>query len=384
MPMSQSLAASLERVRFPVASSATLPPEVYRCTDIATAETNAIFRKHWIGIGRADRVKAPGDFATLDIAGVPIIIVRAANGALHAHANTCRHRGALLKSGDGNCKRLVCPFHAWTYSLDGQLIGAPSMDQTAGFEKSDFPLVSFQTAERDGFAFICMDDNAQDIDVWLGGFSSMHRPWNLEGHVSTYRTEFEVACNWKTFLEVFNEYYHLPYVHPDSIDSVYKRPDAADDVSGNFTTQFGETEGTGGLLETQQDQALPTNPGLEGRNRYGTRYTWIYPNMTFAAGTEGTWIYETLPVTPNRCRVGMTVTFPKETTETDGFDEKSKIYIERMHAAVDEDIPMLEQQQIGLTSPFARQGRFCEALEPSVANFACWYADQIRNANAAV
>lgn len=378
MQLSPDMISRLDHVRGPIASAASLPPEAYTSASIADVETRAIFRKQWIGIGRADRVKAPGDFTTIDIAGIPVIVVRDSDGTLRAHANTCRHRGALLKQGDGNCKRLVCPFHAWTYALDGTLIGAPSMEKAPDFTKADYPLVSFRAAERDGFAFICMDEETPDIDTWIGDFSSIHQPWNLDNHVSTYRTEFEVACNWKTFLEVFNEYYHLPYVHPDSIDSVYKAPDPVDDVTGNYTTQFGETEGTGGLLESQQASALPINPSLEGRNRHGTRYTWVYPNMTFAASTEGTWIYETLPIAPDRCRVGMTVAFPRETTETEGFDEKSAIYVSRMHAAVDEDIPMLEQQQIGLTSPFARQGRFCEALEPSVANFAFWYADQIR------
>ncbi|MGI9405916.1 MAG: aromatic ring-hydroxylating oxygenase subunit alpha [Hyphomicrobiaceae bacterium] len=378
MTEAQSRNLALDDVRHPIATAATLPPDAYTSDRVLTDEVARIFQKHWIGVGRADRVKNPGDFAAMDIAGIPVVLVRDSGGVLRAHANTCRHRSAQIKTGEGNCKRLVCPFHAWTYALDGSLIGAPNMEKAAGFDKSDFPLVSFRAGERDGFAFICMDENAPDIDTWLGDFPELHRPWNLGGHVSTYRTEFEVACNWKTFLEVFNEYYHLPYVHPDSIDSVYKVPDAADDVTGSYTTQFGETEGTGGLLETQQASALPTNPSLDGRNRHGTRYTWIYPNMTFAASTEGTWVYETLPLTPDRCRVGMTVTFPEETTRTDGFEEKSAIYVSRMHAAVDEDIPMLEQQQIGLKSPFARKGRFCEALEPSVANFACWYAEQMR------
>jgi len=379
MSENQRWQEALDTVRPPIATTATLPPAMYTSEEIAATERDAIFRKSWVGIGRADRLKEPGSFVTIDVAGVPVVVVRNGNGDLKAHANTCRHRGAQLKTGSGNCKRLVCPFHAWTYNLDGELIGAPAMDKATGFDKSDYSLASFRAAERNGFAFICMDDTTPDIDAWLGDFPSLHDPWNLAGHVTTYRTEFEVACNWKTFLEVFNEYYHLPYVHPDSIDSVYRTPDAADDVTGRFTTQFGETEGTGGLLETQQDAALPTNPSLEGRNRSGTRYTWIYPNMTFAASTEGTWVYETLPIAANRCRVGMTVTFPEETTKKDGFAEKSEIYVSRMHAAVDEDIPMLEQQQIGMTSPFARQGRFCEELEPSVANFACWYAEQMQN-----
>lgn len=238
-------------------------------------------------------------------------------------------------------------------------------------------MIEFRAAERDGFAFVCFDDDVEDIDEWLGDFSELHAPWSLGSLVTTRRLELEVDCNWKGFLEVFNEYYHLPYVHQDSIANVYARPEASDKVSGRYSSQFSTTEGTGGLLEATQQYALPSIPSLDGRNRNGTRYTWMFPNMTFAASTEAIWIYESTPLETGRCRVVMTVCFPPETIALDEFEANSKVYYDRMDAALAEDVPALARHYKGLASPFAQQGRFCSDLEPSVANFAIWYADRL-------
>jgi phenylpropionate dioxygenase-like ring-hydroxylating dioxygenase large terminal subunit len=95
-----------------------------------------------------------------------------------------------------------------------------------------------------------------------------------------------VECNWKVFLDVFNEYYHLPFVHADSVDALYEKPDVPTEVTGAYVSQFGATEGTGGLLQTEQDKALPQMPGLSGREAAGVRYTWIFPNMTLSCRTD--------------------------------------------------------------------------------------------------
>ncbi len=366
----------LARVEPPFYSSDTLPPACYTDPNIFEHELETIFHASWIGIGRADRWKAPGDYAALKVAGVPIIVIRDRKGNLRTFANSCRHRGTQLLEGEGNCRRIVCPFHSWTYAHDGRLIGAPKMGRTLEFDKADYGLVAFRVATCDGFAFVCFEETTPGLDDWLGNFSELHRPWSLAGMVSTRRREFDVACNWKAFLEVFNEYYHLPYVHPVSLGGIYDLPDDADEISGNYATQFGTTRGTGGLLEDTQDQPLSTIKTLRGRNRQGTRYSWMFPNMTFAAGAEAIWVYEAYPLAPDRTRVGMTLCFPAEAAERPDFEERARHYYDRFDTALAEDVPMLERQQIGQTSPFARQGRF-SYLEPSVAAFAFWYARRL-------
>ena len=367
----------LAHVAPPIETSATLPPACYSDTAVLEAEMRTLFAHSWINVGRADQWSSDGDYATVELGDTPLIVVRDTTGALRAYSNVCRHRGARLLDGKGNCRVIRCPFHRWTYGLDGRLLTAPRMEDSSFFAHSDHGLIAVRVAERDGFVFVCLDDDAVTLEESLGDFSDLHAPWSLGELVTTRRREFEVNCNWKGFLEVFNEYYHLPYVHPDTLSNLYADPDEPTAVSGRYASQFGSTEGTGGLLESEQDLALPTMAGLEGRNRAGVRYSWVFPNLTFAAGTDAVWVYEVYPITARKTRVVMSACFPAKTVEQPDFESKVSHYYKRLDDAIAEDIPALENQQAGLNSSLAQAGRYCPLLEPNVANFAFWYARQL-------
>jgi len=354
-----------------------LPPACYVDDSVLESEIESIFRQAWICIGRADQLKAAGDYDIRHIANVPIIILRDKQLNLRAFANSCRHRGTRLLDGKGNCSAIVCPFHSWTYQLDGRLIGATHMDQTLDFEKSANGLRSFATAERAGFAFICMADSPQDIDVHLGDLNHLHAPWGLESLLTTRRRSLQVNCNWKACLDVFNEYYHLKNVHPISFDGLYAMPGPAAVTSGAYASQFSNTMGSGGLLIEQQDQMFPAIASLEGNNKNGVRYTWIFPNMAFAAGEDSLWMYEAYPLGPHRCEVVQTVCFPAATLKLADFEQRAVHYYDRFDVAFDEDILALENQHQGLNSAFARAGRFSLPQEANVAAFAHWYAQQL-------
>ena len=371
------LATALNRCLAPAEQAFSLPPAAYRDADVQTLEAERVFARGWVPLGRADRVKAPGDYEALEIAGRPLILLRDAEGLLRAHANTCRHRGARLVEGCGNTRGIRCPFHAWAYKLDGALAAAARMEAAEGFDRADYRLVSYKAEERHGFAFVSLNAAPPKLDDWLGDFADHHAPWPLETLVTTRRWTREFECDWKAFIDVFNEYYHLPYVHRATLDGIYEAPDPPEPVTGAYATQFGLTEGTGGLLEGQQRHALPPMPGLTGRNAQGVRYTWLFPCMTFAAGNEAMWVYEAHPAGPGRCRVTQSICFPPETVALPGFEEKAAAYYHRLDTALDEDIPALENQQRGLASPDARQGRFSPRLEPNVAAFARWYAGRL-------
>ena len=354
----------------------TLPAWCYVNNDVYELEQSTLFRNGWVGVGRSDRWPNAGDYSAIDIGGVPVVIVRDEDGALRSYANTCMHRSAQIMSGEGNCSRMRCPFHFWTYALDGRLVGAPSMHQTPGFEQDEYGLVEFATEERYGFAFVTVSDSPPAIDDHLAGFEELHTPWPLKSLVTTRRREFTVDCNWKAFAEVFNEYYHLPYVHRTSIDDLYNDPDPGDVVPGAFATQFGTTEGTGGLLAGNDSNILPAMPGLDGRAATGVRYTWMFPNIVIALGTEAMWMYEVYPDGAGRVRCAQVVAVPPETVESPAFARNIEAYYERFDVAIDEDIPILEQQHAGQKSPFAKQSRY-SYLEPSVSRFASWYAERL-------
>lgn len=354
----------------------TLPPGCYRDPAFGAIELQKVFRKGWLGVGRADRLPKAGDYEAVKIADVPVALVRDKSGRLNAFANTCRHRGMMLLDGTGNCRVMTCPYHGWSYRLDGSLMAAPQMDQVPGFDKADHGLVPLRMAEQDGFLFLAFDQTAPDLAEWLGDFSERHAEWSLGDMVTTRRSNFEVACNWKLFLEVFNEYYHLRYVHAKSIGGIFEDPDDPDIVIGNYATQFGSHDGTSAVLDDQREAAFPGIESLQGRNRNGTRYTWLFPNMTFAAASDSMWVYEAYPIAPDRAQIVMTVCFPRSTVERADFDARADAYYRRVDVAIAEDIDVLERQQVGLASPLARAGRLAP-LEPCVGLFAKWLAEKV-------
>ena len=367
----------LLKTKPPISTAQSLPLMSYSDEKVFELEKQTIFRSSWIGIGRSDQWRLSGDYSSLEIIDIGVIVLRDTKGNLRAYSNSCRHRGAQLVEGRGSCQVIRCPFHRWTYGLDGRLLTAPNMENSETFEYKQYGLIDLPISERDGFAFISFNQDVEPIDDWLGDFSKLHEPWSLNDLVTYKRHEFNVDCNWKAFLDVFNEYYHLPYVHPDSINSVYLKPEPADSVSGNYTSQFGGTEGTGGLLEATQQYSLPGIKSLDSRNANGARYSWVFPNMTFAAGPESVWIYEAYPLSSKCSKIVLTLCFPESTTQFENFEHSAGFYFERLIAAIDEDIPALENQQRGLNSPLTKAGRFCESLEPNVANFGFWYATEI-------
>ena len=370
--------SALKSVQHPLSTSATLPPSCYHDDTWLDLEMERIFYGGWIYVGQIDQWKRPGDFKSFNIGNVPIVVVLDKDNHLNALSNVCLHRGSEITSGEGNCKALVCPFHGWSYGYTGELISAPRMETALGFTEQNQKLKSFSVESQDGMVFVNLSPDTSPLEDWLGDFSDLHEGWSLSKLRVGRCRSFEVRCNWKMFNEVFNEYYHLPYVHRDSISHYYPEPDATDPVMGEYTTQFGSTDGNAALLDEDQSHSLPVIETLDDRQRNGTRYTWIYPNVTFAASADCLWMYHVYPLAADRTHVVQTVCFPESTMQREDFQAKAETYYRRFDLAIAEDIPALEKQQRGMTSPYAQQGRF-STLEPSVGNFACWYAEVMSN-----
>ncbi|MYJ51562.1 MAG: aromatic ring-hydroxylating dioxygenase subunit alpha [Gammaproteobacteria bacterium] len=369
----ESIRRRLKNVRYPLSTSLTLPPGCYVDREWFEHELDRIFRQGWLCIGRKDSWPDSGAYRAFDIAGIPVVVVRRQEDLL-ALSNVCRHRGSLIAEGSGTCRVLTCPFHGWTYDLSGKLVSAARMEETEGFRPQDHSLATFPVEEVDGFVFLSLESDPPPLSGWLVEFSDIHARWMLDDLRVVDRRVLNVRCNWKQFLEVFNEYYHLLFVHPHSIGGYFREPDPPDAVFGNFATQFGMTSLNAGLLEDRQDSAFPPIPTLDDRERCGVRYTWVYPNMAFGASSDFMWSYYVFPISPDRTEVVQYICFPSSTVRHEGFEERSRSYIGRIEAAIGEDIPALEKQFAGLKSPHAAQGRFA-ALEPCVGHFACWYAD---------
>jgi len=373
----QKLLERIKLCKLPRLQRRSLPFECYWEDSILIQEQKLIFSNQWLGLGRADRLETSGEYEVFELCGQALVLIRDQDNILRLYANTCRHRGAKLLDGTGQCQAISCPFHGWTYTLDGNLKYAKTMSENPNFDFSEHSLIEYKLKELQGFLFAFLGNQPTDLDSQLGDFSELHQPWSLNELITTRREVFEVQCNWKAFLDVFNEYYHLSNIHPTSIDNLYIKPEESDKTTGDYASQFGFTTGTGALLEAHQSNALPKMENLGDPWNLGARYSWVFPNMTFAASQEAIWVYEANPITSQSCQVRQSICFPKNTTELPDFQEKSQAYYQRLDDALDEDIYALENQQKGLNKSPSLQGQFSTLMEANVATFAQWYANKI-------
>jgi Rieske 2Fe-2S family protein len=194
----------------------TLPRESYTSREVFEAERERIFARRWICLGRADEAPEPGDYFLAELAGESLIVTRAADGALHAFFNVCRHRGTRLceKASGRFGKAIVCPYHAWSYGLDGALLGAPNMGDVPWFDKQDYPLQQARTGVWEGFLFGNLARGPEPLEQALQPLLGRFAAWRLPEFAAVQRIEYEVRANWKLIFQNFSECYHCPPVHP--------------------------------------------------------------------------------------------------------------------------------------------------------------------------
>src|SRR5574343_922545 len=160
---SAAIAELRANVATPFERARAMPKSVYTSPEFAKAEEEHIFAKDWLCAGRADALKEPGDYLTMDISGEPVIILRDRDGALRGMSNVCRHRMSTLLEGRGRVRSIVCPYHAWTYNLDGSLRGAPAMTLNEGFCKDAIRLPQIRVADWHGWIMVTLNLDAPNI-----------------------------------------------------------------------------------------------------------------------------------------------------------------------------------------------------------------------------
>lgn len=216
-PSSINLLSDLARIAaLPLEDGLALPPAVFSHEGFAAIEEERIFRRAWQCIGRVDELTQPGDYLTDDLAGDPIFVVRDGEGAIRAFPNICRHRAARLLGGSGNVRRIVCPYHAWTYDLAGKLVSALYMPES--FSPKDICLPELGTEIWEGFVYVSPDRDAPPLTPRLARLSQRFHNHALSSYRTVMRVEETWACNWKILFENFSEPYHSFIAHKTTVD----------------------------------------------------------------------------------------------------------------------------------------------------------------------
>ena len=198
----------------------SMPRAFYTDPAVLAIEKEQLFLREWICVGRAEEVSQPGDFVAFDICNEPIVVIHGKDGKVRAFSNVCRHRGAVVASGRGNRKNLLCPYHNWAYDAFGRLVSAPGIDEREDFDRANCRLPEFACTVWQGFVFVSLASDPPALQPQLAGLEMLVRPYHMEQMALRYLADETWHTNWKCLVENFMEGYHLTPLHRDTLHPV--------------------------------------------------------------------------------------------------------------------------------------------------------------------
>ncbi|MDQ3948844.1 MAG: aromatic ring-hydroxylating dioxygenase subunit alpha, partial [Gemmatimonadota bacterium] len=259
----------------------TLPGRYYTSPDIFADEADRVFAREWVCVGREDAIAEPGAYVLADVAGESIIVLRERAGVVRAFYNVCRHRGTrLCEAPSGRFSQTIqCPYHAWTYRLDGRLIGAPHMEEVEAFDKRDYPLHSVALGGWEGFLFVNLSREAEPFERAFAPLAGRFSRFNLAALRTVRRIEYDVKANWKLILQNYNECLHCPTIHPELVTKLPYTSGANDLVDGPFLGGYMEIKAPHeSATMTGRACALPLGD-LPAEDRARAYYYSLFPSM---------------------------------------------------------------------------------------------------------
>jgi Rieske 2Fe-2S family protein len=285
----------------------TLPQQYFVSEKIFEEEQTKIFAQQWILVGHQSQIAKAGDYFTAQVAGESLIMVRDQRSIIRGFYNVCRHRGTrLCEDNAGQLRAIQCPYHAWTYALDGRLIGASHMDEVPGFDKADYSLQPVNLALSQGFIFVNLADARKasterggymPLEEWFAPLTGKFTHWNLARLRSAKRIEYDVGANWKLIFENYSECYHCPGVHP-ALQKLTPYDLAENDLcEGPFLGGFMPI--TKGKSLTMSGNACALSVGdIKAEDHARVFYYSIFPNMLLSMHPDYVMVHQLWPKSP--------------------------------------------------------------------------------------
>lgn len=350
----------------------TLPQRYFISAELFAKEQKAIFSRQWVCVGHQGQLVRQGDFFLQDVAGESLIVTRDKDGSIRAFHNLCRHRGTrLCEEPCGHALAIQCPYHAWTYSLDGRLLGAPHMDAVPGFAKNDYSLVTVKVGLWEGFIFVNLADGAPPLDEVFAPLSGKFTHWNLPRLRSAKRVEYDVRANWKLIFENYSECYHCPGVHP-MLAKVSPYDSAENDLcEGPFLGGFMSISEGASLTMSGKACALPVGE-INGEDHARVFYYSIFPNMLLSMHPDYVMVHQIWPQAPDTTRVVCDWYFHPDAFEQPGFNPDDAVDFWDMTNK--QDWHVCELSQAGIASRAYQPGPY----SPRESIPAAWDREYLR------
>jgi len=383
----------------------SLPQAFYKDASIYQADLENLFYREWLFAGHDCEIPEAGDYMTYKVGDYSVIIVRSQEGEINAFHNTCKHRGSRLCSKEkGNSPNLVCPYHQWTYDLDGKLKYAKDMGDD--FRPQDFNLSVVHCRSMAGNMYICLADQAPDFDT----FARQVEPYLLPHHLRDAKVAYESTIvengNWKLVFENNRECYHCQGSHPElcrtysddpaitgvggdgapaMMDEHWAKCEAMGlpsrfymDEDGQYRvarmplTGVGESFTMDGKVATQKCLTQVDDKAL------GTLLLFHYPSTWNHFLSDHAITFRITPLSPTETEVTTKWLVHKDAVEGEDYDLQDLIKV--WSATNDQDRQVVEENQIGVNSPAYRPGPYSKAHEGGVIQFVDWYCEFSKNA----
>lgn len=335
------------------ARSFSLRKEAYTDPRWHRVDQDGILARNWQWVCHVEKLRQPGDYVTAEIAGRPIALVRDRDGALRAFYNVCKHRAHELLSGEGNVNRIMCPYHAWVYRLDGQLVRAPHTETLEAFDTKDICLDQVRAEEFCGFIYVNLDPDAPSLSSQSGDLETEIRHWapDIEALTFGHRLTYDIRSNWKNVVDNFLECYHCPTAHKDFCTLV--------DMDTYKVT-------THGIYSSHMaDAGKAANSAYDVSNATVRTHAvwWLWPTTCLMRypGRSSMIVLNIVPAGPDRTLE--TYDFYLETPEPTEAERDSMRYLDEVLQV--EDIAIVESVQRGMNTPAFTQGRIVNDPEGS-------------------
>lgn len=377
-----------------------LPPEVYSDADFHRFEMDAIFGSEWLCVGRQEQIPNVGDYLAVTRTGEPLIVVRSKDGSIGVMSAVCQHRAmcitASVDRGDddmldppdlqsGTARQFRCPYHSWVYDLDGQLIGAPEMSKTTGFDMADVALPSLPVEIWNGFIFTNFDTEAAPLAPRLAKLDQVLTNYNVESLVTVDPVTIpDVPFNWKIMIENFMEMYHNSRLHSGIHDFApssgawYSDPEDGDVAMFGFNQTI---EPDGGFNPTFK-ALFPPLPGTTIEERQRVVFALVAPSLLMGFQSDSAFWFYVDPTGPTTHALSMAYIFPASTVDLPDFGEILEEAIAGVSNFNRQDMPTNVSVQLGMQSRFAPRGRY-SWQEGVLAQFNTWLVSRYEAAAAA-
>lgn len=361
----------------PTEEAETLPPLCYTDEEFYRFEKEALFYREWLCVGRAEWIEGPGDYFTCTHANEPLVIVRDRKGEIQAMSSVCQHRAMLVAEGKGNTRGFVCPYHHWTYDLDGTLVNAPAMGRTCNFDRKANSLPRLKVELWHGFIFVNFDADAAPLASRTGALEPVVANYELAALRGPAPAHHELAWNWKVQFENNNDGYHANRLHQGLHDyvpsSLASFPPVPRDTAGYYRLN-GSTHPNAGFNPTEK-ALFPIFPKLTEEEQSRLLFVNLPPSLSLVILNDVA-IYLIMDARSAGTH-GLTFgsLYLPEALEDPEFEAKRQLNDEYTAHIVSQDMHVDLLVQQGLKSRFAPRGRY-SWQEDAQRQFNQWLVDR--------